>query len=171
MKKTKKLVISAILSSLGVVILLIGGLSGLLDISSACIVSFILLFISVEIGQLYALVSYAVISALAFLVCGNNLFAPLCFAVMFGPMALTKNLFEKAGKALSWLLKLALPSVTLSITYIIGAELLDLPDKMWLKVVYAALVFVTVWLTHLLYTVMTRIYFYKYRDKISKYLK
>ena len=95
MKNSKKIALSAILSALGVVIIFLGGLLGVLDISSACIVSFILLFIYIEIGKMHAILSYAVISVVGFLIGGQNLFAPACFAFFFGPMALTKFLFEK----------------------------------------------------------------------------
>lgn len=171
MKKTKKLALSAVLSAIGVVILFLGGLLGVLDISSACIASFIVLFIAVEMNQTYALISYVVISLLGLLVCGENLFAPICFAALFGPMAVTKYWFEKTGRVVSWILKLALPAATLSITYVFWAEILEIPDKMWLKVIYASMAFLIVWLTHMLYIMMTRIYFRRYRDKISKYLK
>ena len=75
MKGTKKIAVCGILSALGTIILFIGGLLGVLDISAACIVSFIVLFCSAEIGLGYGFSVYVIISVLSFLICGNNLFA------------------------------------------------------------------------------------------------
>ena len=80
MKRTKKIALCGILSALGTIILFIGGLLGVLDISAACIASFIVLFCSAELGIGYGFAAYIVISVLSFLICGNNLFAPICFA-------------------------------------------------------------------------------------------
>lgn len=158
-------------AALGTAVLFLGGLLGVLDISAACIVSFFVLFISLEVGQLYGFLTYAVISALGFLLCGENLFAPFCFAFFFGPMVVTKFLFEKAGKLLGWILKLALPCGLLAVAGAVGGEILDLPESKWLVIAYYAAFLMIALLTQILYTSMIKQYFYRWRDRISKYLK
>lgn len=171
MKKTKKLAVSAVLSALGVALLFLGGLLGVLDISSACIVSFAVLFIYTEVGWLYAVISYAVISVLGFILGGTNLFAPFCFLCFFGPMALTKYLFEKTGKVLSWILKLSAPMLTAFLLRKFLVVFLEIPESIVFELAYYALFFVIIWLTHLLYISLTRIYMFRYREKIIKFLK
>lgn len=171
MRTSKKVALSAVISALGVIILFAGGLLGVLDISSACLVSFFVLFISVEVGQVYALLCYAVISVLGFLLCGENLFAPVCFTFFFGPMAITKFLFEKAGKLIGWILKIALPAALLAVGWMFFSELLEMPEKTWMKIAYYAAFLLIAVLTQILYTSIIRQYFFRFRDKISKYLK
>ena len=171
MKSSKKIALSAILSALGVVIIFLGGLIGILDISSACVVSFVLLFIYVEIGKTYAVLSYAVVSAVGFLICGQHLFAPACLTFFFGPMALTKFLFEKCGKVVSWILKLALPSAVIFTVWLFARELLQLPQAPVWQIAYFVLAFITALLTQILYVRITRIYMFSLREKITKYLK
>lgn len=171
MKKSKILALSAMTAALGTAILFVGGLLGVMDISAACIVSFLILFCYVETGPVYALMTYAAISLLSFLICGDNLFAPVCFAFFFGPMAVTKFLFEKTGKVLCWIFKLTLPAGLLALGWLIFGSLLDLPDKPILVAVYYGAFMIIAFLTQLLYTAMVRRYFLYWRDKISKYLK
>ena len=170
MKSTKKIALCGILSALGTIILFIGGLLGVLDISAACIASFIVLFCSAELGIGYGFAAYIVISVLSFLICGNNLFAPICFAGLFGPMAATKFIFDKAGKVLGMLLKIVLPLALLTVGFVFFSELLELPESKWLEIAYFALSATVALLTQKLYTVMTRIYFFRWRDQIKKLL-
>lgn len=171
MKSSKKIALSAILCALGAALMFLGGLLGVLDISSACIVSFILLFIYIEVGKVYAVLSYAVISVLGFLVCGQNLFAPACLTFFFGPMVLTKFLFEKCGKVLSWIFKLSLPSAIMFLVWLFAKDLLELPSTMTLQIVYFASAFLIAFLTHILYIRLTAIYMSSIRHKILRFLK
>ena len=156
MRNTKKIALSGILSAMGAVIIFLGGLLGVLDISAACIASFIVLFCAAEMGQLYALLVYAAIAVLSFLICGNNIFAPICFAALFGPMAATKFLF---------------PLVLLTVGWLFFSELLELPESKWLSALYFVLSMVIAVMTQWLYTLMARRYFFFWRDKIKKFLK
>ena len=171
MRNTKKIDLSGILSAMGAVIIFLGGLLGVLDISAACIASFIVLFCAAEMGQLYALLVYAAIAVLSFLICGNNLFAPICFAALFGPMAATKFLFDKAGKIFGKVLKVLLPLVLLTVGWLFFSELLELPESKWLSALYFVLSMVIAVMTQWLYTLMARRYFFFWRDKIKKFLK
>ena len=171
MKSTKKIAVCGILSAIGTIILFIGGLLGVLDISAACIVSFIVLFCSAEIGLGYGFAVYVIISVISFLICGNNLFAPICFAALFGPMAATKFIFDKAGKIFGTILKIALPLALLTVGWIFFSELLELPENKWLSAMYFGLSMIIALLTQKLYTLMTRQYILRRRDKVRKLLR
>lgn len=171
MKASKKIAVGAVLASLGVVIMFLGALFGVLDISAACIASFIVLFCAVELGNAYALTVYAVICALSFIICSNDFFAPFCFAFMFGPMAATRYIFEKAGKAAGTVLKLLLPNLLMLPAGYFFRALLEIPDKTWVYIVYIIAVNVLSVMTQILYKMTVRIYFFKWRQKIEKLLK
>ena len=171
MKSTKKIAVCGILSAIGTIILFIGGLLGVMDISAACIVSFIVLFCSAVIGLGYGFSVYVIISVISFLICGNNLFAPICFAALFGPMAATKFIFDKAGKIFGTILKIALPLALLTVGWIFFSELLELPENKWLSAMYFGLSMIIALLTQKLYTLMTRQYILRWRDKVRKLLR
>lgn len=171
MRSSKKIALSAIISALGVVVLFLGGLLNVLDITAACIVSFFVLFIYVEIGARYAVISYAVISLLGFLVCGSDLFAAFCFAGFFGPMAVTKFALEKLGKILSWICKILIPTALLALGWIFGAEVLGFPDEKWMRIVFFVTMIAVAVIVQLLYDRLLRIYTFRFRDRIKKYLQ
>ena len=66
MNKTKKLTFLAFMSALGVVALFLGGITRVLDLT-AVMVATALIFVCFEETRYYALLSYGVIGALAFL--------------------------------------------------------------------------------------------------------
>ena len=112
-----------------------------------------------------------IISVISFLICGNNLFAPICFAALFGPMAATKFIFDKAGKIFGTILKIALPLALLTVGWIFFSELLELPENKWLSAMYFGLSMIIALLTQKLYTLMTRQYILRRRDKVRKLLR
>ena len=112
-----------------------------------------------------------IISVLSFLICGNNLFAPICFAALFGPMAATKFIFDKAGKIFGTILKIAIPLALLTVGFIFFSELLELPESKWLSALYFVLSMIIALMTQELYTLMTRQYMLRWRDKVRKFLK
>jgi len=173
-KKSKKIALSAIMASLGTVILYVGSLLEVLDITSACIASFLVLFCLIEIGAGSALGVYATVTILSLLVLPQRLPA-LFFALFFGILPLTKMLFEKIGTRigviLSYVLKLALFNGELVIFGIVAKELMNIPDSALIIAAYAVLSNAMFVLVDILYGVLTRMYFGTFRKRISKFLK
>ena len=174
MKKTKKIAISAIMASLGVVFLYLGSLFDVLDLSSACVASFCVLFCLTELGIPSAIGVYAVVTTLSFLVLPHKLPA-FFFAFFFGIMPVTKMLFEKlgthVGKVLCYVFKLALFNGELFVFALLARELLEIPESTVLKIVYVVLANVIFILLDILYGLTVRIYYGKIRKRISKFLK
>ena len=174
MKKTKKIAISAIMASLGVVLLYVGSLLDVLDISSACLASFCVLFCLTELGIPSAVGVYAVVTTLSFIVLPQKLPA-FFFAFFFGIMPVTKMLFEKlgtyVGKLLCFVFKLALFNGELFVFAILARELLEIPESTVMKIVYIVLSNLIFILLDILYGLVVRIYFRKIRQRISKFLK
>ena len=174
MKKTKKLALSAILSSIGVLLLWLGSLLEVLDMSAACIASLIVLFCLVELGLGYSLGVYAVIVAISFIIVPKRA-APLLFSLFFGPLPITKMLFEKLGSKigafLSYLCKIILFNAELFAFGYFGKALFNLPESKIMISVYIALFNIIFFLADLLYGQLTRMYFRSFRKRISRFLK
>ena len=174
MKKSKKIAISAIMASLGVVFLYVGSLLEVLDLSSACVASICVLFCLTELGIPSAIGVYAVITTLGFLILPQKLPA-FFFTFFFGIMPVTKMLFEKLGtrigKVLCLIFKIVLFNGELFVFAFLAKKLLEIPESTALKIVYIVLSNLIFILLDILYGLLVRIYYGKIRQRISKFLK
>ena len=174
MKKSKKTAISAILASLGTVILYVGSLLEVLDISSACVVSFLVLFCLIELGAGYAIGVYATVTVLSFIILPQKLPA-FFFSLFFGLLPITKMYIERLGARtgvfICWLIKLALFNGELIAFGFLAKELLEIPDSTVIIALYIVLSNAMFVLVDILYGLLTRIYYGKFRNRISKFLK
>lgn len=178
MKKTKKLVLCAICSALGVVILMLGSLIEVLDLTVAMLVSLLILFCVAEFGYSYALAVYFVISALSFLLLPSKGVA-LLFAGFFGYVPMTKFVFERfLGRWLSWIPKLLLFNGAAVLVALFGQTLIGFTfenqlgiSKEWMIAAYFVIANGAFILCDILYGRLTLLYLNRYRNKIRKYLK
>ena len=173
MKLTKKISICAMLASLGVVILYIGSLVELLDISVACIASFIILFCVAELGYACSFSVYAVISILSFLILPNKWVAAY-FAFFFGIMPITKKIYEKTGKIISWILKLLTFNAELFAFYFIFSALDFFEKTEFIGIMLiAALIMLNIVfvLVDIVYGRFRAIYDVRFGHRIRKFLK
>lgn len=181
MSKTKKIAICAMMSALGTSILYVGALFGVFDISAACISSFIILFVLVEMGIKYSLCVYAVTSVLSFIVVTDKLSAYF-YILFFGLMPITKRVFEmlgaRVGMALSYISKIVTFNVELYIFGCFTKEVfldvgagVELIGENLLIAVYFVLANVIFLLADILYGSCTRIYIFKFRKRIEKFLR
>lgn len=115
---TKRLTICAILSALAVVILCLGAIIEIMDISLAMVASFITLLIFWSYGKSYALMSFAVTSILS-LVFMPQSFAPWTYLGLFGYYPMIKNALDKLPKFPRWLLKILLMTLVLAVYMLI----------------------------------------------------
>ena len=177
MKKTKKIALSAILAAFGVIILYLGALVDVLDLSVAILASFLILFCTAELGYSTALSVWLVTSLLSLLLLPNK--APaLLYTALFGYMPITKFLFERIGRRISWIPKLLLFNVASMAVGYFGWELLGFTtenrlglDAGWMIAAYLLLANAVFIVCDILYTRLVWIYLKKYRNKIRKYLK
>ncbi len=110
-KSTANLVIAAVLSALGVILLAIGSLFQVLDLSMAVIASLLIIFSVIELGGKYPYLIYAVTAVLSVLLVPSKTAAMvyLCFA---GYYPIIKAKLEGAlTPAVAWLLKLLIFNV------------------------------------------------------------
>ncbi len=101
---TKKLTVCAMLSALGVVLLYIGSLIEVVDISMAVIASMLCIIAVIEYNSNAAWMIFGVTAILSLLLLPNK--TPASFYVLFfGFYPILKEKLEKLKKVLSWVLK------------------------------------------------------------------
>lgn len=103
MKKTKYITFSALMSALSVVILLLGSIIDVLDLTAVLITAVFLLIARHEMGS-WALAIYFVTGLIAFLVLPNKLVSIEYAIIAIYPML--KPLIDKQSSIVKWLLKL-----------------------------------------------------------------
>ncbi len=169
--------VSALLAALGVICLALGSLLDILDMSAAILASVLVLFCTVELGTGYAVMVYGTVSFLSLLILPNRS-AALLFVCLFGYMPIVKFAFERIMGRFAWIPKLLIYNLLFTALVFLGAELVGFTaDNVWSippAVIYIAyfvlanVVFVT---CDILFARLLRVYFYRWRDKIRKYLK
>ena len=171
MKRTKKLTLSAMLSALSVVLLLLGSFIEVVDLSAAAIASFLVVFAFLELGVGYAVLLWAAASLLSLLFFPGG--ASLLYAAL-GLYPLLKAILERLAPPFEWILKILTCNAALSVYILVGKFVLMLPDEvlsgwlLWVFIPLANLAFV-------LYDVaMSRLithYSIRIRPRIAKFLK
>lgn len=104
-ERTKKLTLGAVLAAIGVVLLTVGGLIEVLDLSMAALASFFCIFAVIEMGKGYPIMIYAATGILAVLIMPQSL-SGWIYLLFFGYYPIVKEKLEKLPMAISWLLKL-----------------------------------------------------------------
>lgn len=173
MKKTKKISVCAMLAAVSVVILYLGSVFEIMDLTISCAASLTVLFCTVELGNRYAAAVYAATSILSLIIVPNK-WIVIYFIMFFGIMPITKKLFEKTGKIFSWVLKIAAFNAEIFAFYFIAQKLDFFAENesglpyLIVLLVLANFVFI---MSDILYTLLFVIYDKKYRARIRKILK
>lgn len=108
--KTKIIAFSAVMCALGTIMLYIGAVIDIADITTAAFSSFIILICMIEIGGYVPFLVYGVTSVLSFILLPNKGSA-LLYIIFFGFYPILKKYLEKLPKLLSWALKFAVFNV------------------------------------------------------------
>ncbi len=117
-EKTKKLTLGAVLAAMGVVLLTIGGLVEVLDLSMAALASFFCIFAVIEMGKGYPLMIYAATGILAVLIMPQSL-AGWIYLLFFGYYPIVKEKLEGLPQAVAWALKLVVFNFALTLYAVI----------------------------------------------------
>ena len=176
-KKLKKIVISSLSASLGVVCLYLGVFLNVMDMTAAMIASFLVLFCLLEMGFRYAFAVYAMISVLSLILLPNASPAWM-FILLFGYIPISKFGFERIFKKFAWLPKIVLFNIFYAITIFGGGALLGFTvenpfgiSSQGIYLAFFVLGNVLYILSDILYARLVRFYMIKIRDKIHKYFK
>lgn len=127
MKRTKKLALAAILSALGVVILLLGSVITVLDLTAVAVASFLIMLAVIELSGAYPYLIWIVTGVLAFLLLPDKFGAAL-YLGFGGIYPIFKAMFERFHIAVSWLLKFSFFNTVLTLIIVVCNYILHLPE-------------------------------------------
>ncbi|MBR2010829.1 MAG: hypothetical protein IKA06_03680 [Clostridia bacterium] len=130
-KATRYLTLSAVLAALGVILLALGALVEVLDLTMAAIASFTVVFAVIELKGKYPLLVYLVTSVLALLLLPSKTPA-LVYLLFAGYYPILKALLEGYfSRALSWLLKILAFNVAAAVTVLVSVKVFVLYAVEW----------------------------------------
>jgi hypothetical protein len=122
-KGTRALTVSAVLCALGVILLALGALLQVLDITMAALASFLVIFAVIELGGKYPFLIYAVTALLSMLLVPYKT-APLMYLCFAGYYPLLKAVLEgRMLKIWAWVLKLLAFNVALALTVFLAVKI------------------------------------------------
>lgn len=172
MKSTKKLTLTALLAALSTVLLTLGSLIEVLDLSMAAIVSCVVIFLRVELGGGYPYLFWGVTTAASLLLVPSSS-AALLFALI-GLYPLAKAVLERRRPVIEWSCKLLLAAVALTAFVLIAKFVLFLPDAIltgWLLPAFLAIALVAFVLYDIALSRLLIFYGLRIRPRISRFLK
>ena len=166
--KTKRLATSALLAALGVVVLYIGSVIQVMDISMAVIASVFCVFAVIEYGGSYPWLIYAVTGVLS-LVLSDYKEAAAMYILFFGFYPIIKEKLEKKKKFVSWILKEVIFNVALAVMLAASKLLLTAgaSEPWYFYVAFVALAEVAFPLYDVALTRMISLYIFKLRSKFK----
>lgn len=172
MKGTKKLTLTALLAALATVLLTLGSLVEVLDLSLAAIVSCFVVFLRIELGGVYPYLFWLVTSIATLLLLPTGS-AGLLFACL-GLYPLCKAVLERLHPVLEWVLKLLLAGCILTAFVLVAKFVLLLPDAIlsgWLLPVFLAVATTAFVLYDIALSRLIVYYGLRIRPRISRFLK
>jgi len=176
-KNTKKIVLTSLCASFGVVCLYLGVFLNVMDMTAAMLASFLVLFCFLEMGYGYAFAVYFIISVLSLILLPNASPAWM-FILLFGYMPISKFGFERIFKRLAWIPKICLFNIFYSVTIFVGGALLGFTAENQFGIpsysvylIFFALGNLLYFLSDILYARLVRFYMIRIRDKIHKYFE
>jgi len=118
-ERTKKITLGAVLAAIGVVLLTVGGLIEVLDLSMAALASFFCIFAVIEMGKGYPIMIYVTTGMLAVLIMPQSL-SGWIYLLFFGYYPIIKEKLEKLHLAFSWILKVLVFNLALAVYVMIS---------------------------------------------------
>ncbi len=167
-KRTKYLTVSAMLSALSVVILLMGSLIDVLDITTSVLASFLCIYAVIELGGFYPWMIWLSASILGFLLLPLKTPA-IFYALFFGFYPILKARFERMRTPLSWLFKLLSFHVSLAgivlLLRLFLPSMLDMGGMAWLPILLYVLGLFCFFVYDLALTRVITLYLVRWRNR------
>ncbi len=165
------LTVSAVLSALGVVVMLLGTVISVLDLTMVAIASIFVFFAIIEMGKPYHYLIYVSTSLLSILLLPDK-FSAILYIVFGGVYPMLKRVFEKLPTVISWVLKAIYFNIVLVAT-VFGAKYLFGVDEEELTIMLFAVGNVAFFMYDIAMTKLITYYLLGLRKKfrIEKYFK
>lgn len=126
-KSAKRVALSAILCTLGVLFLYMGSVLEILDLTMGALASVIVIFSVIEMGGKSPYLIYAVTSVLSLLLLPNK-FPAILYLAFAGIYPILKEKFERLHFIIAWILKLSVFNTSLLVLIFFSAYLFHIPD-------------------------------------------
>ena len=165
--KTKKLAISAVMSALGVVIMYIGAVVSVLDLTMVAMASLIIFFAVIELQGPYPWLVYSVTAILGILLLPCKECATM-YLLFGGLYPIFKEMFERLHPIVCWILKFSFFNTSLLLIITIVVYILHVPDT---ELSFGWLIFLCGNGVFLLYDIATTKLVTLYMVKLRKLLK
>ena len=174
MKETKKITLSAMLTALGVVIMLLGAVIEALDLSVGAIASLIVVFVFIEIGKPYHFLVWICTSLILALVYpGSAMWIE--YLLIFGIYPIMKAYIEKLPRWSWWPVKLAYINSVVAFLAFGMEKILGIPffeeEGKGMMIAFWVLLNVAFVMYDIFLRTLIRVYMLKYRERFSKLLK
>ncbi len=168
---TKRLTVCAMLSALGVVLLLLGSFIEVMDIAMAALASLLCIFAVIEYGGAAPWLVFSVTGVLSLVLLPNKTPAAM-YVVFLGYYPIIKEKLEKLKKPISWLLKEVIFNVALVALFLIVKFLLmpNISEPLWMYVALVVLSEVAFILYDIALTRLITFYIIKLRHRF-KFMK
>ncbi len=168
---TKRLTVCAMLSALGVVLLLLGSFIEVMDIAMAALASLLCIFAVIEYGGAAPWLVFSVTGVLSLVLLPNKTPAAM-YVVFLGYYPIIKEKLEKLKKPISWLLKEVIFNVALVALFLIVKFLLmpNISEPLWMYVALVVLSEVAFVLYDIALTRLITFYIIKLRHRF-KFMK
>lgn len=169
-RRTKYLTVSAMLAALGVIILMLGSLVDVLDVTVAVLASLLGIYAVIEMGGAYPWLIWIVTSVLSMVLLPQKTPA-LFYACFAGFYPIVKEKLEKLKRPIALLLKIVVFHLCLGALVVMMRlflpDLLDMEGLRWLPAVLYALCFVTFLLYDFALTQLITYYLVKLRKRFG----
>ncbi len=167
MKRTKKLAAAAIMSALGFVILLLGSVITVLDLTAVALASFLVIMAVIELRGVYPYLIWLVTGILAVLLLPDK-FGAVAYLAFGGIYPIQKEIFERLHYVVSWILKLSAFNTMLTVLIVVSTVILKLP---YTEIGFTVTLYLVGNLAFVLYdialTTLITLYFVKLRARLG----
>ena len=174
MRKTKKITLSAMIIALSTVLMVLGAMVDVLDLSVCALASLFVAFVYIEIGSPYTFCVWLATSLLTFVFFPGSIIW-LEYLLVFGIYPILKAYIEKLPRKVWIILKLAYANLIFIALIFLVELILKVPffgfDNLWIKVGVYALLNVAFFAYDIFITVLLRFYFERLRNRFKHLLK
>ena len=164
---TKKLALAAVMSALCFILLLLGSVITVLDLSAAAMASFVIIFCVIELGGYYPYLVWLVTSVIALLLLPDK-FGATVFGLFAGIYPILKSYLERLPRSLSWVLKIITFNIVLTVIIAASRFVLGIPAE---EINFSLTVYGICNLTFVLYDIATTRIISLYLFKLRKRFK
>ena len=173
MRQTKKIAISGLLVALGTVIMALGAVLEVVDLTSCALASLLVAFVYIEIGSPYTWLVWLCTSLTTF-ICFSGSLVWAEYLFVFGVYPLLKAFIEKLPRVFWILIKFAYINGVIWLLFLV-ARLLGMSlfngETLIINIALYAIVNIAFFAYDMFITVLVRLYFDRFRKRFKRFLK